>query len=296
MYDDQMRITLAGVTIAALFAVGCGPDETVEPKGSICEPEPSVDPKDCYLEPVRDRNSVLIDTEEDVRRVCNSPCTKVRSLLVNDVPGLEDLGAFGRIEQVDDTLHVRNNSQLKSLDGLGVEGKLETIKITGNSVLTSIEGLSGVTEVGFKVTVSGNGELRSLGGLESLEAIKGRGEVAGVDLKDNQLRTLDGLENLSIDEGHIKIVREPELRDLEGLGEVGTFDWIEVRDCSSFRSFAGGGGVKELTDSLYVTGNSKLPTCLAEQFSERVAQDAHGEIRILNNGGYDFPACEGSGN
>ncbi len=78
-----------------------------------------------------------------------------------------------------------------------------------NSDLTSLEGLSGLTSVGFSLLIGDNDALTSLEGLSNLTSIGG-----SISIFDNEvLASLDGLQNVTNfdDSNNVNIENNPAL-------------------------------------------------------------------------------------
>jgi hypothetical protein len=102
---------------------------------------------------------------------------------------LTDLRALVCLEQVDATLRIEDNALLTDLDGLSSLTSAGEIWIANNPALTDIGGLSSLQSVN-DFTMYGNS-------VTSVAALHNLTEIAyDLELLEQQLRTVDGLENL----------------------------------------------------------------------------------------------------
>lgn len=268
----------------------CGETGAGTAAGSICEPDPSVEPTDCVLGQEPEGGGDLpkvahIDSKQKVREVCQSPCRKAESLDLS-VPGLENLKAFSRLDQVE-ALRVANNPDLKSLDGFEADVSYG-INIQKNSNLRSLDSLNSVKGDLKRISVVRNPELNSLDGLQNIDRLTG---TSGLVIERNGLSDLSALESVSFGEIKAIIRHENRLNSLEGLGELGRLYTLRVSSNDNLENLDGLESLTNVTSTLAIEDNQNLPTCLPESLVERI--DVEGaDVQTSGNAGYDFPECD----
>ena len=146
------------------------------------------------------------------------------NLIVRDNPMLLTLEGLGSLKSISGGLDIHGNQRLSNLDGLaslsGVDGY---VYVYGNAALTDIKRLSGLTSVGTgpvggTLNVSSNAALRSLDGLENITLI-------GSDLYINNndlIRSLEGLANLGFVGRDVALSQSKRLVSLQGLEQLAT--------------------------------------------------------------------------
>jgi hypothetical protein len=280
--------TFIFLTIFALS--GCGLADDPELKGSICTPDPSVETQSCYIETQKPNAFYLqIQSEDDVKQICQSSCTKVKNLAITDMEGLENLKAFSRLD-IDSSLRIASNPDLKTLKGLQVSGNIDEVTIDDNPELTSIQALEGLTGINFQVDIQWNPKLKSLKGLEN---ITNWGDVSygGIRLYKNGLKNLEGLSGFKGNGTTLHIASEPNLQSFKGLGpDVGTLDALEIGNTPSLQSTEGLEGVDEVKKRLHFETVPALPACKIQSFVDRVATSST-DIRIDGANSSDGANC-----
>jgi hypothetical protein len=134
---------------------------------------------------------------------------------LRDISGLRNLVAVGDIEGRPDamgSLFIGSAENLSSLEGLENVASARELNISGNPLLTSLEGLSGLERLDGGITIQENPLLEDLSGLDNLHDFDG-------DLwiyRSDNLRSLHGLEQIETIR-YLYIVENPVLDDLDGL-------------------------------------------------------------------------------
>ena len=155
------------------------------------------------------------------------------------------------------------NSPCKKVFGLSVE------RMPGVESLWFLEGIESSRSVVF---ISGNPQLQSLDGLQSLS------RTNELEVRDNaSLRSLTGLSGLeyvrpsedplslpSQTPGNITLKNNPELCSLDGLENLKEATSIVISNCSSLRSIEAIDGLDRL-DGLTIL-NSPVPRCQIDEF------------------------------
>jgi hypothetical protein len=158
-----------------------------------------------------------------------------------------------------------SGSDITNLDSLYLLARVGKLAILSNANLSNIDGLSGLTYAGgvpggdpFSVTISGNTVLSSLHGLSSLQNI-GKGLLIG----GNGITSLNGLNNLTSTGGVIQIDGNPSLVNLDGLNSLtstGTFSGASmvIARNPSLVSLTGLNSLKSLPGRLIINSNNSL--------------------------------------
>jgi len=123
--------------------------------------------------------SIIFTSQEQIKEFgINYPdCKEVRNRLTigyesgSTMSDIHDLTPLQNITGVGESLIIRNNPQLGSLNGLHhLAGALsDYIKISNNSSLTDLDGLEGLKEVGDRVWIENNAALINLDGLSGIQ-------------------------------------------------------------------------------------------------------------------------------
>lgn len=282
-----------------LVAHGCGSgDQTqVEPQGSVCTPDPEVEPKGCRVQDenteVNPDGSYKVTSPETLEPICSSRCTRMEEVWIYDFPELENLGALGRVDRLEQGLTVENNQNLNSLQGLDLDFAF-TVKVLGNPSLESLKGLGPDTEIKGTLAISNNPKLDNLESLEWLEEFT-HTNGGRLQLRGNGLSSLEGLQNLSFEGrgGEIRIDNENKLTDLQGFGDIGALERLILVRNDSLESLEGLEELDSVTYDLRITDNPNLPACKIDEFVDRIDDEIDSSrITISDNGGYDHPVCE----
>lgn len=150
---------------------------------------------------------------------------------------LKNLHGLSNIKAFTNEIQVTRNLSLESLEGLGVFSGAK-LTINDNSSLTSLSALSGIDYL-QSLYLSGQNLITSLEGLESLDFIEdylniisnaslmsikelsGLTSVAEINIYENDmLETLDGLENISAELKSVTIYKNSSLTDFCALAPV----------------------------------------------------------------------------
>lgn len=154
------------------------------------------------------------------------------------------------------TYFYRGNSLLTNLTGLeGLTNVAGKVDINLNPVLTSLTGLDNLTSIGLSLFIYGN-PLNSLAGLANLTFIGG-----GISIISNYtLTSLTGLDNLTYIGGSISISENVALTNLTGLDNI---------DPASI-------------DDLSIYNNSSLSSCSVQSICDYLASP-NGVVIVRNN-------------
>ncbi len=161
-----------------------------------------------------------------------------------------DLTPLSDLLEVTGRLDIMTTTQLQSLRGLrnirsvNIIKDLAGIRIVANSVLRNLEGFEGLTKVYGEILISGNPELESLKGLDSLGSIEAGGLV--VEHSD-KLTDLDGLEKLELVEKTLSIFDNDLLRNISSLRNLSTVSILNISDNQLLPDISGLELITELT-------------------------------------------------
>jgi hypothetical protein len=272
--------------VVALLAValsGCG-DSTVQPQGAVCTPDQSVDPKNCTIEP-RNPNpdpdvstSVTVSSESDLRRICDSPCTKVDSLNIDGLNTIENLGALSRLERIG-SLTLRRLENLKSLEGIQQETEIGGLTIELNQNLETLDGLADGVTIGA-VAIIDNHNLDSLAGIG--EHFK---DLSRLEVRFNKLERFGLQKNIDVaEDAFLSLQNESRVQNFEGLEGLTKVSVLYQGSMDSLTSFQGLGNLQTVTDGLTITNNDNLAPCRVNQFVNRVSTP-NTDVETFANGG-----------
>ncbi|MFH1843749.1 MAG: hypothetical protein ABIF77_11145 [bacterium] len=224
-------------------------------------------------------------------------------------PHITDLSGLGPIAFVD-SLHVEDNTQLVSIEGLSDLTRTDRIVVTDNLVLTDLSGLHGVEELRGRLSIKDNPALVGLDGLDGLrsvqevfiegnpllESLQPLGRLTQVDgwlsiSGSAHLTDLRGLEGVAAVPGVLRVFGNSALQalhGLEGLRRVG--DQVVIDSNAELRNLDGLAGVVEIGDRIFFLNNPMLPTCRAEAFVKRMRNLGWSSVALIE-GNDDTGIC-----
>jgi hypothetical protein len=166
----------------------------------------------------------------------------VKGLSIENVPGVESLWFLDGIVSVKQSLLIKGNPSLKTLNGLDSLQRAEEIRIESNSSLTSLEGLNSLEEIKTAddplvtpLSTSGLLEIYDSDRLESLSGLENLKAATSVSISNcDNLRSIEALYQLDrlrtleiinspvprcqIDELISRLESEPEFVEIKGVG------------------------------------------------------------------------------
>ncbi|GAB3494620.1 hypothetical protein GCM10027341_10990 [Spirosoma knui] len=158
-------------------------------------------------------NDVTLSSQQQVDDFAQSGCTTtsrdliVSGLDITNLNGLRNLTQVGNLEI--------KGTKLANLEGLNQLKLASDISISGNSSLTSLNGLSSLTDVQSEIEIDGNLLLTNLTGLSSLTLVN-----YTYITSNYSLTSLQGLNGLSRTVGGLYITSNPVLTTLSGLDNL----------------------------------------------------------------------------
>ncbi|WP_209400169.1 hypothetical protein [Pseudozobellia sp. WGM2] len=132
-----------------------------------------------------------------------------------NLSGLENIGFI-------ETLHISDNAELNSLNGFNTSGfTVNNIEIFRNASLVSLNGLQFITAISDELRISSNDNLEDISALENIAEIGGEQSQGGVNISsNNKLIELKGLENIHTIKGELFIYGNSGLKNLNSLSEL----------------------------------------------------------------------------
>ena len=172
-------------------------------------------------------------------------CTEVTGILTISGNDISNLDALSGLTHVGSGLIISDNTSLSNVNGLAALGTVKAavgtgnfgIRISGNQILTNLDGLFSLTEVVGPITIRDN---------PLLETINGFSAITGIDglwiSNNNQLKSINGFNGVTWISGfgmaYLIIDNNPSLTNVDGLSSVR--------------------GISSLTASLIITNNATL--------------------------------------
>ncbi len=164
---------------------------------------------------------------------------------------------------------ISNNISLESLRGLDSLSYANNLNISGNPVLTSLEGLGGLKAVGpqsmyehsYPFVIHNNASLRNLSGLENLT------QISNLTISDNTaLTSLEGLNSLKTIGPRFmfeysrpfEIRNNPSLSSVKGLDSLIIIDNLTLSGNPALTSLKGLDRLQSITTDLWVMDNDSL--------------------------------------
>ncbi|GAB3557544.1 T9SS type A sorting domain-containing protein [Spirosoma fluminis] len=158
-------------------------------------------------------SDITLSSQQQVDDFAQSGCTTtsrdliVSGLDITNLNGLRNLTQVGNLEI--------KGTKLANLEGLNQLKLASDISISGNSSLTSLNGLSSLTDVQSEIEIDGNLLLTNLTGLSSLTLVN-----YTYITSNYSLTSLQGLNGLSRTVGGLYITSNPVLTTLSGLDNL----------------------------------------------------------------------------
>ena len=155
-----------------------------------------------------------------------------------------NLKGLNQLEEIDGSLIIEGNTELKNLDGLENLKSIRYLRINQNIGLSNLKGLVNITSIDYisvysnlelisleglnkltdvrQISIRNNNNLLDLGTLNELDTIKG-----DITLENNlQLKNLEGLSSLKKIGGTLAILNNDDLINLQGLENLDSITGI----------------------------------------------------------------------
>ena len=174
---------------------------------------------------------------------------------LESLAGLDQLRFIFLGGRIGDNPNLSSLTGLDSLENLGIGNPFEVqrFSIEHNQILPNLSGLENLVEIGHEIRISNNPSMTSLTGLDNLVTVDGS-FGGGITIADNEnLASLDGLNNWTECLGFVRIINNNALTNLTGLEKLEEIDGqLKIEACENLTTLSG------LTSQASVNGNVDL--------------------------------------
>tara|TARA_R110002110_G_scaffold132188_1_gene313537 strand:+ start:646 stop:4137 length:3492 start_codon:yes stop_codon:yes gene_type:complete len=180
-------------------------------------------------------------------------------LRISNNPVLDNLMGLSSLIELGNDLTIQENSLLTSLDGLeNLVVFTEGISILENPILSSITGLSGISGTIRKIIIR-NSMITNLNGLEGLTDVGyGVFQDRGIGIQDNELlESLDGIENVTT-AGFLDLQSNEVLNDIAAADGLTLLNGFIIIANPSITSMPGFNNLLEIEGALQIINNDAL--------------------------------------
>jgi hypothetical protein len=189
---------------------------------------------------------------------------------------ITDLSPLANLSEVEKSLVILGNQELKSLEGLhALKSVNEVVSILGNSLLSDLKGLRNLEKIAYELEITDNQSLVSLEGLEKIKSTNSNLLIQG----NTNLLSLKGLSGLEIISA-IYVADNPKLENLKELKSIKSINSLGIYQNERFSNFFDENHLPETLRFLIIEKNPSLLTL--EGLSEKTAQ-LDGYILIKDN-------------
>lgn len=262
-----MRNTLA-LSIIFLVLVGCGSAE--EDNASVadsCPPPDSITPQDCVLE-------MHVSKEEDLIKVCNSPCTTLKGdLTITPHMSIIDASIFKKLKSIDGYITISTyDGPFKSTKGFDNLKDVGSIQITSSLGLEAIEGFPELETVGSDINFYANRNVKVIRGFRKLKQFAHPLGFDGMKIHEHSsLETIDAFD--SVERGRaVNIYQNKSLKEIKGFHSLKTTRNLQITTNPQLVTIDGFEALEEVTNRFTISGNTMLPDCVAETIASRVPE------------------------
>jgi len=203
-----------------------------------------------------------------------------RQVMVEGNPALQSMRGLGGLQTVGGDFFITDNDSLPDLSGLNALRALDGwLRVSGNDGLLTTEGVPNLGRAGG-LSISGNASLEAAGDMPFLETVETQLDVSR-NPKLLTVRNLDGLRNvtnIALGENplltgvpgftgvrylhELSLVRNGALASLEDLGGLRSLNRLVVMENTGLVRLSLG-ALEHVAFEFTITGNPRLPTCLA---------------------------------
>ena len=204
------------------------------------------------------------------------------ALTIESSLNLPNLDGLSNLESLEGDLTLDFNPQLRNIEGLSkltcLPGKID---IKRNNLLDNLDGFRSVTSLTGDMNIDNNEVLRNIDGLSLIDSIPGnlvllrngiqnidgltniRIITGGIKIHDNEnLTNLDGLIGLSRIDGALEITDNFEIRDVDGLINLTSIDGILlIRNNDGLENLNGLRNLDSVEGGLSIGANGRLSDC-----------------------------------
>ncbi|WP_299104798.1 hypothetical protein [uncultured Tenacibaculum sp.] len=158
---------------------------------------------------------VILDTNEKYHEFIENNYTRITgNLRINNLTVL-NIDGLKQLHKVDKKIEIRNNINLRNINGFKNLNSVTGIDIIENKSLVNLEGLEKVKYLEHSLFIQSNENLTSLKGLDNLRSIDFILSVLG----NPKITNLENLMKLS-SVGYLQIIRNQNLYNLNGLSNL----------------------------------------------------------------------------
>ena len=143
--------------------------------------------------------------------------------LLASLDGLQNIARIG-LTSTNGVLHILNNAALQDVNGLAGLTAVDEIRITGNPLLTNLDGLQNLGGTVVTLHIDNNASLEQIDGLQGVSAVTSWMRVFGND----SLTNLDGFSGISGNVNLIEISQNPEMTSIAGLSGITSSNELSV--------------------------------------------------------------------
>ncbi len=199
-----------------------------------------------------DSNIILSDISSviSLNKVNQSLRIRYCNLLVN-------ASVFKSINSIGESILIRSNQELKTIDFTGISKLPEHLELIRNTALESLNGFQNITSIGGDLIVNENG-IQNLAGLEKLVSVGGFAKI----INNKNLTSLSGINKLS-SALSLGIGINDLLTSLEALNNsIQLTDSLVIYDNPLVQSLAGldNANISNI-NHLIIQGNNRLTLC-----------------------------------
>ncbi len=187
---------------------------------------------------------------------------------------LKGLDALTTVEYLD----IKHNLRLNSLKGMmRIHRHLYGVTLIENPMLQDLKGLERIEEID-NLEIGKNEYLSSLEGLNNLRFTKN-----ALDIHENGILSLSGLDSYTGTEGYIKISQNPQLEQITGVPQLSQTDALILHSNGMLRDLSGLNGIHTLRN-LQITDNKQLGTLIGLGGLETVENnvDISGNANLID--------------
>lgn len=274
-----------GLLFGFLAIAGCGNQakevDWLKEDGSYCTPDPQQRSENCYIQPEDDDDyEVKIKNKEDLSRICDATCGKIRYLRVAAVEGLRDLKALTGIK-IEESATISSNPNLETTEGLRMSDG-SGVRFEYNRELEKISGFEEV-ETSSSFVLEDSPQVEELSTLSNVEKIEGGEDfTARFRMENTGVKDLQPLDGVTFGSGTwLYLLRN---RSLEKLPDInGEIIHITLQTNERLTDIDGLKNLSKVHGSFSVINNKSLKSCHAQEVADAIDFHEESEIRIRDN-------------
>jgi hypothetical protein len=161
------------------------------------------------------------------------------------------------------SLYIRFNNKLMDVRLPAHITVLNTLDISYNDSITTIQGLENLQEIKENLTIVNNPGIETLNGLENLEEISGNLWIE----ENDTLRNFHGLSNLKSIGGYFIVKNNNNLKNFEGLNQLTSIQgYFAIENNKKLKNFLGLNSLELIGGSLIIQNNPALESLQGLEF------------------------------